>query len=122
MEGSRYDHPYYGRPGSVVQQEQLFSADFKRKRGIASGLAIIAIQIGVPLIAACLARSGSSPNRNMIIYAAGLLIAAGAHFVFFKPLPVRGCSRLYGQFVARRVAPRVVHEPSGGIWGGVLPR
>src|SRR5262249_61773458 len=106
MEGSRYDHPYYGRPGSVVQQEQLFSADFKRKRGIASGLAIIAIQIGVPLIAACLARSGSSPNRNMIIYAAGLLIAAGALFFFFQPFSRPGLFGAHGPLLAPMPAQR----------------
>src|SRR5262245_54889486 len=121
MEGSRYDHPYYGRPGSVVQQEQLFSADLKRKRGIASGLAIIAIQIGGPLIAACLARSGSSPNRNMIIYAAGLLIAAGAYFVCSNLMPVRGYSSLKGQFAARMLARGIDVDRLEGIWVGFSP-
>src|SRR5262249_450559 len=121
MEGSRYDHPYYGRPGSVAQPGQLFSADFKKKRGTASGLAILAIQIGVPLITACLARSGSSPNRNIVIYVMGFLIAAGAYLVCSNLMPVRGYGSLKGQFAARMLAQGIDVDRLEGIWVGFSP-
>jgi len=121
MEGSRYDHPYYGRPGSVVQQEQLFSADFKKRRGTASGLAIIAIQIGVPVITAWLARSGAFPNHNLIIYAAGFFVGAGAYLVCSNLMPVRGYASLKSQFAARMLAGGIDVNRLEGIWVGFSP-
>jgi len=57
----------------------------------------------------------------MIIYAAGLLIAAGAYFVCSNLMPVRGYSSLKGQFAARMLARGIDVDRLEGIWVGFSP-
>ena len=120
MEGQRYEHPYYGRPDAAGHQEPLFSAAFKKRQGYVIGFTIIGIQIGLPLIAAALARSTLAPDA-IIFYIAGFLIATGAYVISSNLLPVRGYSTLREQCAARILAGRINLNRLEGIWVGFSP-
>ena len=126
MEGSRQDHPYYGRPdygrpGPNSQQAPLFSADFKRSTGLTNALVTIAIQIGFPLAFALISRSGGTPNTKVPIYLLGFLATIGAYVVSSNLLPVRGYSDLKKQFAARLLASGIDVERLNGLWVAFSP-
>jgi hypothetical protein len=126
MEGSRYDHPYYGRPdygrpGPNGQQAILFSAELKKKRGIKGGFVMIAIQIGLPIVVGLISRFRGTPHGNTLLYLAGFLITIGAYLVSSNLLPVRGYSRLKDQIAARLHAGAIDLDRLNGIWVAFSP-
>jgi hypothetical protein len=126
MEGSRYDHPYYGRPeygqpGPGSQQAPLFSAEFKKRTGTTSGLVMIAIQIGLPIIVGLISRSRGIPGGNTLLYLVGFLVTIAAYLVSSNLLPVRGYSNLEKQIAARLIARGIDLDRLNGVWVAFSP-
>jgi hypothetical protein len=126
MEGSRQDHPYYGRPEygrpvPISQPAPMFSTEFKKRTGTMHGLVIIAIQIGLPIVVGLISRSQGTPNGNTVLYLAGFLITIGAYLIASNLMPVRSYSSLKKQFGARMTATGIDLERLDGIWVAFSP-